>query len=162
MNSHNCESVLCDPVKKLEDLLIIFSWDVSLRAEAKALWIYTKRMLGAAEVVCILVQSLLMLHWNINSVFRCSFACKATIASTEGQAVTFILQSVLKEAWNVSGRRLAAARFVIFLPVVHRWLKTDACCALLQATRILEVWKLLVPERHHSDLFLFFLCSPFF
>lgn len=102
-----------------------------------------------------------MLHWNINSMFRCSFACKATIASTEGHAVTFILQSVLKEAWNVWGRRLAAARHVIFLPVFHRWLKTDACCALLQARHILKVWKLLMPERHHNDLFGFF-SSPLF
>lgn len=94
-------------------------------------------------------------------MFRCSFACKATNASTEGHAVTFILRSVLKEAWNVSGRRLGAARCVIFLPVFHRWLKTDACCALLQATHILEVWKLVMPERHHNDLFLF-VCSPLF
>lgn len=95
-------------------------------------------------------------------MFWCSFACKATIASTEGHAVTFILQSVLKEAWKVSGRRLAAARYVIFLPVFHRWLKIDACCALLQATHILEVWKLLMPERHHKDLFLFYSPPPRF
>lgn len=114
-------------VKWLVDSLIIFSWGESLRGWAMALWIYTKRTLWAAEVVRILVQSILVLHWNINSIFWCSFACKATVASlsTEGHGVTFILQSVLKEAWNIPGRWLAAARCVVSPPVFHRREKTD-------------------------------------
>lgn len=98
-----CVIMLKRVVKWLVDSLVIFSWGESLRGWAMALWIYTKRTLWAAEVVRILVQSILVLHWNINSIFWCSFACKATVASlsTEGHGVTFILQSVLKEAWNI-------------------------------------------------------------
>lgn len=105
---------LCDHVKKSRKMTsFIFSWCESLRGWAMALWIYTKRTLWAAEVVCILVQSILVLHWNINSIFWCSFACKATVASlsTEGHGVTFILQSVLKEAWNIPEMAGSVCRF---------------------------------------------------
>lgn len=136
------------------DSLIIFSWSASLR------WLWLVR-LHKAHVAHLLVQSIFMLHWNINSVFWCGFACKATMASLSTKGVTFILQSVLKEAWNISenGWQRIGVSFSLLTFIdgrKHGFFFFFNCYAWLHATHILEAWKLLTPECHHEHVFPFF------
>lgn len=94
-----------------------------------------------------------MLHWHIHSVVWDSFARKAIIISlsTGGHNVNLILQSMLKEAWNISstenGWQSLGCR-VFFLLTSKTW---ESCKTLKYALSVFDFYGHQMSEKRNKS-----------